>query len=238
MHRTISDRLWHAGTITENIHAHTATMTQQGVATRNKRSRHLDVQLVFTTGGVIQKDFCMIICIPQNKVKWKDEACSNKWRREDDFQTRAPNDSKMTLVLSSAKIQKYPICTPHKYTTYQCLSALPMISYMQLFSGYGPFWGKCTKWPQNELDIRGQNCPCAFHWKDLKFPHICPMISYDTRWEMRWDVLSSCQILKRCTKWPKNELDMFKFKSTHMHSKYITEALICMCFALRWAFTS
>ncbi len=61
------------------------------------------------------------------------------------FETRAPNDPKITLNTKSSKELKM-----HMTTTPS--SKFQSISFYSLpFSRYRPFWDKCTKWPQNAL---------------------------------------------------------------------------------------
>ena len=40
---------------------------------------------------------------------------------------------------------------------------------------------------------------------------------------------------EKCTEWPQNDLDMFKVKSTHMHTTHTLEAQIFIRIALPWA---
>ncbi len=50
-----------------------------------------------------------------------------------------------------------------------------------------------------------------------------------------WLHLSYEPICDKCTKWPQNDLDMFKVKSTHMNTLYIHETQIFIRFTLWWA---
>ncbi len=90
--------------------------------------------------------------------------------------------------------------------------------YDELLSSYKPFWKKCTKWPQNDIE----------HYK-LKWSPYVLIVSiipkfhsvslYDQpflRYRAFWD---------KCTEWPQNDLEPYKFKCTPYIYNYCPRVL-------------
>ncbi len=70
----------------------------------------------------------------------------NHFRVTGVFETSAPNYCKMTLSTKRSNVLHI-----HISATFDSQFSLFLLYGVQ-FSSYMPFWGKCTEWPQNDLE--------------------------------------------------------------------------------------
>ncbi len=75
--------------------------------------------------------------------------------------------------------------------------------YDKQFSGYRPFWEKCTKWPQIDLEHYKLKCsPYVLIVPMIpKFHSVSLYKAVFIRYRAFWD---------KCTEWPQNDLEPYK----------------------------
>ena len=76
---------------------------------------------------------------------------TSRFRVAGHFETCAPNNPKMTLNTTRSKIHTIYVLLKSQSPKFH-----PIFLYDQLFSRYNVNNHKCTKWPQNDLEVKSQ----------------------------------------------------------------------------------
>ncbi len=180
-----------------------------------------------------------------NDRMWPWRVQGQKYQYACDIHSRGPNFCLFRSTMSRFRVtaqfwEKY-IERPQKMTLISSrptihiciLHTSPSPTFLSISLYDGPFFiyaptKKGTEWPQMTLTYSRQKYQyaCYIHpWS----PYFSPLPYTLSRFRV------TAQVWEKYTKWPKNDLDIFKVKCTHMHSTYIPEAHVFVHFALWWA---
>ncbi len=130
----------------------------------------------------------------------------------------APHDPNITLTCSRSKVSICILSRSIIPYAYNVLHTRPRPKFFVHFAlqravllNYAPFSEKCTKW---NWYVQGQKYQYAWYiwYIDLRGSNLQPFHSTMSSF---WVTI---QLWEKCTEWPRNDLDMFKIKSTYMHT--------------------